>query len=360
MGAGERRGLALASLATVALGAIAGCGGGGGHASGEGGRGGGGSGGAGGRAPGGSGGAGAGGGSTYPVLTVSGRKLYDTCGAPLVIRGVEMPLGLGFEVNGSLANAVVELAKTGANAVRLLPDVSQLSAADLGPVVAAAVQAGLVVFISPGDTTWFGRADAQALIAEYEPYIVLDAFQEAAYDNPTMWLSDAKAAVATVRGYGYRVPLTAISNQYGRDLPTALSKGAQVVAADSLGNTIIGWQAYWGSSNYYQGLYGLTLDQAMQQVASAAFTIQIGLDDHTDYATDPIETLDYPTLMNDAKTYGVGWLWWDWRLIGSDHSNDLSTDGTFAHLSGFGADVISGQPAGLAKTAVKACRPAGF
>jgi mannan endo-1,4-beta-mannosidase len=295
-------------------------------------------------------------GGVYPVLTVAGRRLYDTCGNPLVIRGIEVSLGLGFEVNGSLSGSIEEVAKTGANAVRVLPDVTQLSVAQIAPIIAAAVDAGMVVFVSPGDSTWFGRSDAQALINQYEPYIVVDALQESNFDDPTKWLSDAKTAVTTMRGYGYRVPLDVISNQYGRDLPTALGMGAVVEATDTLHNTLLGWQAYWGSSNYYQSTYNLTLGEAVQKVGQASFPIQMGLD----YETDPSETADYATLMNDAQAAAVGWLWWDWRLIGGDKSNDLSSDGTAANLTALGRDVITTQTNGIAKTAVKACRPAGF
>jgi hypothetical protein len=293
------------------------------------------------------------------VLTVSGRHLYDTCGKELVVRGIEEVLGFGFEVNGSLPNVVDEIAKTGANAVRILPDITQLSTSDVDAVVGRAVQNGLVVYISPGDRTWFGRSEVKTLVDKYEPYILLDAFQEPDYDDAARWESDAKAAVELVRSYGYRVPLVTITNQGGRDVVAALHQGANVVAADPLGNTIIGWQAYWGSSNWYQQKYGMSLQEAMKQIDGAPFAIQMGLDDVTDQVNG-VETLDYGSLMNDAKSYGIGWLWWDWRLIGDDRTNDLSKDGTYANLSSLGSDVVSGQAAGIAKSSVKACRPPGF
>jgi len=71
----------------------------------------------------------------------------------------------------------------------------------------------------------------------------------------------------------------------------------------------------------------------------------------------PDETLDYGSLMNAAQADHVGWLWWDWRLLGGDKSNDLSTDGTFAHLTAVGQDVVTNQPNGISRSAIKACRP---
>jgi mannan endo-1,4-beta-mannosidase len=296
-----------------------------------------------------------GGSAVGAVLNVSGRHLQDTCGNPLVIRGIESTFGAGFEVNGSLANVVDEIAKTGANAIRILPNITQLGVSDIDPIFARAVQNGLVFFVSPGDETWFGRNDVQALIQKYEPWVIIDAFQEPNYDDPVRWLSEAKAAVALIRSYGYRVPITVLSNQYGRDLPTALAHGGEVVATDPRANTIIGWQAYWGSSNTYQKAYGMTLHQGIQNASAAAFPIQAGIEKVTDGTT---ETMDYGTAMTDAQSMGIGWLWWDWRLLVTD-GNTLSSDGTAAHLTSLGTDVVTSQAASLAKTAQKACRPPG-
>jgi hypothetical protein len=297
------------------------------------------------------------GGGAGPVLTVAGRELHDTCGRQVLARGIEVSVGLGFEINGSLANMIGEVAKTGANAVRILPNVQQLTPAQIATVVDRAVQEGMIVYISPGDTTWFGRSEVISMLAPYQPYLIVDAYQEAAFDDPARWLAEATAAVQMVRSYGYRVPLTVISNQGGRDLPSLLAHGAEIEAADPLGDTILGWQAYWGNSGWYQQVYGMTLDEAMTHVNAAPFPIQLGLDALTDATVHPTETLDYASLMNAAQTDKVGWLWWDWRLLGGPKGNDLSTDGTFAHLASVGQDVITTQPAGIADTAVKVCKP---
>src|SRR4029079_12189312 len=104
------------------------------------------------------------------------------------------------------------------------------------------------------------------------------------------------------------VPLTVIANQFGRDLPSALQHGAEIVAADPLRNTIIGWQAYWGNSQFYQRRYGMSLTQGVQAAAQAALPNQRGID----RVTAPPETMDFGAVMTAAQATSLGWLWWDW------------------------------------------------
>jgi len=270
-------------------------------------------------------------------------------------------MGLGLEYNGTLANVVDQIALTNANAIRLLPNISQLQPSDVQPIIARAISHGLVTYISPGDRTWFGQAAVHTMLTPYLPYLVIDAYQEAEFDDPVRWLSEAQAAVVQVRGYGYSVPLVVISNQYGRDLPTLLAHGADVEAADPIHNTILGWQAYWGSNASnpwtYQQQYNLTWEQAVAQAAAAPFTVQLGLDYVTDF---PDWFMDYGHVMDLTKPVGLGWLWWDYYLPFGDTTNDLTSDNSFAHLSTLGQSVVVTQPSGFSSPNPKACKPPGF
>jgi len=127
--------------------------------------------------------------------------------------------------------------------------------------------------------------------------------------------------------------------------------GPEIVAADPLRNTIIGWQAYWGSSQFYQRRYGMSLTQGIQAAAQATFPIQIGIDRITD---PPSETMDFGAAMSTAQSNGVGWLWWDWyNPYGPD--NNLSRDGS-ANLLPVGQTVVNTHPASIRNTSVRPCR----
>jgi mannan endo-1,4-beta-mannosidase len=294
---------------------------------------------------------------TGKFLHTNGNALYDTCGNKVIVRGVEQIFGLGIAVNDSWLTLIDEIAKTGANAIRVLPNMDQLTLADLDSILARITAAGMVFNITVSTTgtayrAWYARSDVKALLLKYEPWLMIDAFNEPNYDDPARWLADAKPAIAELRAAGYRVPFNVISNQYGRDLPTALTYGQELVDSDPLRNTIIGWQAYWGSSGWYQGAYGMTLEQGVQRAGQAVFPMQMGVD----YYSDPGEIMDYESTMQVAQRYGVGWLWWDWyNPFGS--TNSLSTNGRVAGLTSFGNVVVDTSSASISNTAKKVCVP---
>lgn len=301
------------------------------------------------------------------TLQVRGRQLLDTCGAPVVVRGVEQVVGIGMEVpqiGGNHLALVDEIAATGANAVRLLPDLAagQLDLQRVDALFERAVRHGMIVYWSPYASSgtldkraFWERPDVKALVHKWRQWLIIDAFQEPNYDDRVRWKSDAIAAIRHVRAQGYVVPVTVMANRAGRDLPSALEHGSAIVSSDPLGRTILGWQAYWGSSRYYQREYGMTLAQGVRAAAKQPFPIQVGLD----YQTDPGETAEFADGMDAAKDAAIGWLWWDyhnpfWPV------NSLSRDGTHRDLrSPFGATVVQTHPGSIQRTSRKVCKVRG-
>ena len=156
--------------------------------------------------------------SSADTLRVQGRQLLDTCGNPVHLRGVEQVFGYGIDVDGSWLTLVDRIAASGANAMRMLPNLDQLSLSDVDAILARAAGHGLIVYLSPGDRSWFLEQDVRKALTRYTPYLVLDAFQEPDYDDPARWEQDATAAVTALRDAGYREPLCVVANLFGRNL----------------------------------------------------------------------------------------------------------------------------------------------
>jgi hypothetical protein len=304
---------------------------------------------------------------TAPTLQVQGRQLLDTCGNPLVVRGVEQIFGVAdadgngpFSLGGSYTALVDEIASTGANAIRILPQ-SDLPAATVDAIIARAVGHQMVVFVSnnglstdashAADQAWLTRPDIIAVIARYPKWIVIDAMQEYLGSNRTQWRADAVARVQYVRSLGYTQPFVVMGPTGGRDLPSILASGAAIAAADPLGRTILGWQAYWGNSGYYQGLYGMTLLEGVNQAAAAAFPIQLGILNWAEVGCN--DPLDYRAVMSATQANGQGWMWWDYYLPGYP-CFDMTSNGRATSLTVDG-DVVVNHPDGLLVTSTKAC-----
>ena len=291
-------------------------------------------------------------------MKVSGDRLLDSCGQPFVVRGVEQILGRELPPGNDWFGLVDQISKTGANAIRILPGVNTLTLSDVDQVLTLIGQRGMVAFLAPLNQSgnWFARADVKTMLKKHESYIIIDAYGEPQYDDLERWRSEAADALQAYRDLGYHVPLTVTANQFGRDLPSILDYGDEILSADPEGNTFLGWQAYWGQGGYYMQHYGMNLGEAVQAIVDSGLPIQMGLDHVTDL---PSETADFGQLMTLAQQNGIGWLWWDWfNPYGSE--NNLSQDGTMSSLTSTGRTVVSSHAASIAKTSRLACSaPAG-
>jgi len=286
-------------------------------------------------------------------MRVSGNKLLDACGQQFVVRGVEQILGNQLPPGNDWLGLIEEIAASGANAVRVLPGVNTLTVANVDTILTFIGDKGMVAFIDPLNSPddWFARADVKNMLQKHEAYIIIDAYGEPQYDDRETWRSEAAEALRDVRALGYRVPLTVTANGFGRDLPSLFEHGEEILAADPLNNTFLGWQAYWGQGGYYQRTHGLSLSEAVDAIVDSGLPIQMGLDHITDL---PSEAADFGTLMNEAEVHGIGWLWWDWfNPYGAE--NNLSSDGSVNHLTTTGNTVVNTHTASLANTARYAC-----
>jgi mannan endo-1,4-beta-mannosidase len=282
-----------------------------------------------------------------------GRFLYDPCGNKVLVRGIEQMFWSTSWISPSFVD---EIAKSGANTTRILPQISSPTPDGKPAMSLAAVESLIKLVIADkmmvdiavdggSNPDIYLRDDVKALLLKYERYLVIHAKGESTEGSENEWVANAKSVVSKLRAAGYKAPLYLLPITYGRNLPVVLNRGQEVLDSDPLKNIIFGWQAYWGSSNYYQKKFGMTLAQAMAKVAAASFMIQVGLLKET----DPGEYLDYSPVMADAQANGVSWLWWDWRMSGSN----LTTDGTFGHWASDGQQVVVSNANGVQKTSVR-------
>jgi mannan endo-1,4-beta-mannosidase len=289
------------------------------------------------------------------TMRTSGRRLLDSCGNVFVTRGVEQIFGNQLPEGNDWLGLLNQIASTGVNAVRILAGTDTVTVSDVDELLDAVAAHDMVAYIAPYGSeggAWLARPEVRTMLARHERYILIDAFGEPTFDDRDRFVSEATSSLQRLRSLGYRVPLTVTANQFGRDLPSLLELGPEILAADPLHNTVFGWQAYWSNNGYYQDTYGFSLDEAVSAAAAAPFPIQLGLDRITDFPSDV--TADFGTLMAATQASGLGWLWWDWyNPYGNE--NSLTVDGSATNLTSTGRTVINAHPASVQKTAQRAC-----
>jgi len=303
--------------------------------------------------------------STYRT---SGRFLLDPRGAKVIGRGPEMPY---WRASWLRTSFVDEIARTGANQVRVLPYLAvqtptgdpTATLADVEDLIVRAVRGHMLcdLAIDGGQVleTWL-QPDVLALLAKYERYLVVHAVGESYATSDTAWRDQAIEVVRRLRAAGLRMPLTVMSRHGGRNLPCLLEQGQAVVDGDPLNNVILGWQAYWGSDRAYQNEYGMELAEAMHRAASAPFPIQVGLLYRSDPRAGSPQKVPFEDVMRLAQDLQLTWWWWDWRM-GIDNLTFDGIDGHWARATeGPGADglpvgatVAVNSPYSIAKTAVR-------
>lgn len=294
-----------------------------------------------------------------PTLQVSGRNLLDRCGNVLVLRGLEqnqtVNVNGGTIINGSWDAVVDQANTTRANQIRII--LEDVNIAQTRQMVERAVSRNLVVEIHTS-IGYYSQPAVQQMVAANKTHLILGIFGEPDYDDVPRWQQETMSALQTIRSLGYDSPVLIMANLYGRDLPSVLQYGQTLVNADPLHKVIMGWQAYWGQSNWYQGWYGMTFQQAMTQIASKQFPIQVGLTYNADNPADPI---DYPLLMSLTRQHGISTHFWDYYSRNSLDQNKLAirnmTTGVWS-MTSLGQTVLQTDPNSFwNQNAPRACTP---
>lgn len=295
------------------------------------------------------------------TLQVSNRNILDRCGNVLVLRGLEqnqtVNVNGGTMINGSWNMVVDTAATTRANQLRII--LEDVNVAQTRGLIERAVSKNLIVEIHTS-IGYYSQTSVQQMVAANKSHLILGIFGEPAYDDRPRWRNETMAALQQIRALGYDCPVLIMANNYGRDLPSVLDYGQTLMDADPLHRVIMGWQAYWGASNWYQNLHGMTFQQAMTQIVSKNFPVQVGITFNADNPPDPI---DFPLLMALTRQHGISTHFWDYYSRNPLDQNKLltSTDATAFDLAmtPLGEEVLYTDPNSFWNTnAARACTSA--
>ena len=292
------------------------------------------------------------------TFTVSGRFLHDRCGQQVVLRGVNEMVVWSEGQDG--VPEFVEIAKTGANAVRITwtseDPVPALSAA-----ISNALDAGLIplVELHDGQGDWsrlprlvdfWASAETVAMVATHEHALLVGIGSGVGGEvDGADWEAGYVAALERLRGAGIRTPIVIDAPSYGQDIQRLLASGPTIRAADPLDNVLFG--------------VGVWSPEVATACVSDAFGEAVALElplivtEFSAYDSNacPEQTIDYTTLLAAMREHEIGWFAWSWGGVsnGGCETLNMTTDGTLAGLVGWGYDVALGDPNGISSTAVR-------
>ncbi|MET0283773.1 MAG: cellulase family glycosylhydrolase [Polyangiales bacterium] len=288
---------------------------------------------------------------------VQSGKLYDRCGEELVMRGVNHPT----MYEDRAGHAMVEIAKTGANVVRLFWFGGHgIPFTALEPALEAALASSMLPMLELHDSTgrwelerlvaWWTEPATLALIARHERNLLVNIANEASAPDDAAFVEGYRRAIRRLREAGIRVPLVIDAGLVGRDYEQLLRHGDALLAADPLHNIIVSAHLYDAlPRSAYASLF------ARARRLSAPFIVG-------EFANRVPpgcgELIDYAALLDEAQRANIGWLAWSWgdrylpTVFNADCDQfDMTTRFAYDSLFGWGHEVAVSLPASIQNTA---------
>jgi mannan endo-1,4-beta-mannosidase len=296
---------------------------------------------------------------SHATYYVQDGLLYDRCGEMVILRGINHPT-LYIDRQGT---ALPEIAKTGANAVRLFWYATMgIAITEAETAIKTAIANGMVPILEMHDSTckwsldsivsYWTSAEAVALIQRYQANMIVNIANETNPPSETEFESTYASVVQTLRTAGIHVPLMIDGGNCGRDYKMLLSQGAALLAADPDHNLIF-------SGHLYDPLSQSALGGVYDSFVTAKLPFVVG-----EFANKEPPgcgaALDYKDLIGEANKRGIGWLAWSW---GDNDPNtdwnsdcaefDMTSTFAFSSLHDWGLEVSVTLPDSLMNTAVR-------
>jgi mannan endo-1,4-beta-mannosidase len=300
----------------------------------------------------------------YPGFRVQGRDLYDRCGEKVILRGVNEMVVWSSGKDG--VPEFAEIAKTGANVVRIVWTAKDGSPAELDQAIGNAVAAQLIPMIELHDATgdnskipmvvdWWVKPEVVAVIKKWQHVLLVNIANEAGAGtvNAAIFEEDYTLAVTRMREAGYHVPLILDAPNWGQNLNILLAGGPAVLAADPDQNLMLSVHMWWNDPD------GARVIKGIADSVASGLPIVIGEFAHHAAYQCTAAPFDYRTMMAEAQANGIGWLVWSWGGVknndcAADGPFDMTTDGTFAGLvPGWATEIAVSDPNSIQNTSVR-------
>jgi mannan endo-1,4-beta-mannosidase len=310
----------------------------------------------------GAGGTSASGGAAAETFTVRARHLYDRCGEQVVLRGVnEMVV---WSPDRDESPEFGEIAKTGANAVRIVWN-EEGTAAQLDTAISNAVAHELIPMVehhsATGDLSkvpevvdWWVQPEVVAVLKKHEPHLLLNIANEAGDGSVTQeaFLSTYRTAIDRLRATGLVLPLVIDAPQWGQNIDMLQSTGPTLIEHDPEHNLLFSVHMWWHDPD------GARVQSEIAQSVEMNLPLIVGeFSQHAVYLCDEAP-FAYSVLLEEAEAHQIGWLAWSWGSVTNNDCQgqggfDMTTDGTYGHWNAWGEDVAVTDPNSIQNTSVR-------
>jgi mannan endo-1,4-beta-mannosidase len=316
-----------------------------------------------------------------PTFTVSGRNILNPAGNPVLLRGVNN-MSVFDEEDPNGASDFIEIAKTGANTVRIVwamvNDRGQTTdPAVMNTLIQNARNAGLVPMIELHDATgdlsklpqltaYWTRPEVVNIINSHSQYVLLNIGNEVGDGDvgSQQFINAYTTSIQAIRAAGIKVPLVIDAPDFGKNLLVLNDAAAPLLAADPLKNLIFSVHMYWPMNG---GATPKFIKDNLELAVSLNYPLIIGefskygaFNGNESICAEPGGLCDYVTIVSEANRLGIGWYAWEWGPgnefggAGCEKMN-MTTNSKFATLqAGWATEVATTLPGSIKNTAKSA------
>jgi mannan endo-1,4-beta-mannosidase len=293
---------------------------------------------------------------------VRGRQLFDRCDEQVVLRGINEMVVWSAGRDG--VPEFAEIAKTGANAVRIVWT-NEGSAAELDQAIINATQQQLIPMVehhgATGDLSavptvvdYWMQPDVLAVLEKHEAYLLLNIANEAgATVSQADFESTYTTAIARLRGAGLLLPLVIDGPGWGQDIDMLQATGPTLLERDPERNLLFSVHMWWADAS------GARVIAELQESVDMELPLIVG-----EFAQHAVSNCDgspfaYQVLLAEAARHQIGWLAWSWGSVDNgDCANrgsfDMTTGGVFGDWEeAWGEEVALGSPNSIRNTSVR-------
>lgn len=257
---------------------------------------------------------------TAETMQVRGRHIYTAAGERVVLRGVNEMFSISRDPTGS--RVMGEIAKTGANAVRIFTMVDT-PAATLDALIGNAIASGMIPIPECHSATgkwerlvlcveYWTRPDIAAVIGQHRKWVLLNIANEAGDQSVTAdaFRAGYRSAIDRIRAAGIIVPLMIDGAGWGQEYRNLLASWADLDAHDPRHAIIVSAHSYWiGSEAERMAHYRTIIDTVTK--GNIPFVLGEGpTPSGYDCTASP-----YRAAMAELHKSEIGWLAWSWGLV---------------------------------------------
>jgi mannan endo-1,4-beta-mannosidase len=298
-------------------------------------------------------------------MYVNGRNLYSASGEKVVLRGVNEMFIWSKNQNGSAI--LPEIAKTGANAVRLVWT-TQGSPKILDELIANCLANKMIPIAELHDATgnldklqlcldFWKNPEVLKVIGKYKKWLIVNIANEAGSSDPQSKYDELYLdAITQLRKAGMDIPLMIDAAGWGNNEQYVIQASEKLMNHDPLHNLIFSVHTYWGGSNQEE-----RLDKLISTMKSKNMPL-IFAEGPQKAKTPQNCTSEFPYIymIDRCQEEEIGWLSWSWGAkdngdCGAPNSVfDITKDGLFGHWAeSFGEEICVSAKSSIKNTSIR-------